>query len=112
MGSYISINYYKSYSTEHYQKCDSCYLWNYKRGLHYGYPICCIESFSSKLGGIPFNDTQLTVSKYRFIPCRFHSILIKNGKIKIEELIESTRKESIPFSDFDIIHNNKIERLI
>lgn len=86
-------------SSEHYHKCNDCYIWIYKRGLHYGYPVCCIEGFSSRLLGIPFTPIQLEVSKNNFIPCRMHSILIKKGDIRIEDLIRPTRKESKCFSE-------------
>lgn len=78
-------------SSQHFQHCDDCYLWNYTRGIYYGYPPCCIESFSAQLAGVKPSAVQLVVAKNRFIPCRMHALQITAGDIKIEDLIHKYR---------------------
>lgn len=97
-------NIYNSYSEKnnnHCRECDDCYLYIYERGLYYGYPRCCIESFIQKLCGGFISDRQYTVAKHRFIPCRYHTIQIEKNLITINDLISPERKEKTLFTESD-----------
>lgn len=68
-------------------------------GRYFGYPECCIRSFvRGPIFASDRNPVQLKASNHTgFIPCVKHSKQVVSGKIKLEDLILSTRKESKPF---------------
>lgn len=69
-----------------------------QNGNYYGYPPCCIESFVQNFLQHCQTDKQVKAGKYTgFIPCVKHAEEILEGKIKLEDLILSTRKHSKPF---------------
>ncbi len=86
-------------SKEHLIWCDSCYLYIYEKGIYYGYPPCCIEAFIQSMCGGAVSERQYVVSKDRFIPCRYHTIQIENGRINIEDLISPERKATTKFAN-------------
>lgn len=97
MGKYFSNESDKTKeATQHFQQCNTCYMFHHKRGLKFGYPICCIESFATRLSGVEFTKEQLSVAKNNFIPCRYHALLILGNKLTIEDLIID-RLEKEPF---------------
>ena len=72
----------------------------YNTGNYYGYPKCCIDNF---VHNFPLHfkqrpEEQQKTAKNGFIPCSNHANQILAGKIKIEDVILPTRKESRPFS--------------
>ena len=80
-------------------------------GNYYGYPECCvanfIEYFTMKFD-IRFPEQkqkcntrlpeQIQAAKNGFVPCPEHARQILEKKLKIEDLILPTRKESRAFS--------------
>ncbi len=66
-------------------------------GEYYGYPTCCIEEFLQKNKVIDRSVEQERVSGSGFVPCHAHAVAILERKIKIEDLILSSRKHPKPF---------------
>jgi hypothetical protein len=69
-----------------------------QNGHFYGYPECCIQEFVE-----PFqkgksgkwwdrSQVQIDARKHGFIPCKAHAEEILQGRIRIEQLIQPTRK--------------------
>jgi len=65
----------------------------YKNGKFYGYPECCINQFIYNIKNKKkHTKDQIRVSKYKgFIPCEFHTKLILEGKMKLEDLINDRK---------------------
>lgn len=56
-------------------------------GIWFGYPVCCVDEFcGSFLKGERM--TARSIDNSGFIPCTHHSDQVKEGKIKIEDLIK------------------------
>jgi len=65
----------------------------FENGIYFGYPLCCINEFIDDLskGESPHRRNKLAGIKTdgAFHPCRKHTQDILDGKIKIEDLIDS-----------------------
>ncbi len=75
-----------------------------KKGRHYGYPECCIESYIVAYNLITYNTPlAITVEQDKvhlctgFIPCHQHALKILAGKTTLEDLILPSREEPNPF---------------
>jgi hypothetical protein len=80
----------------------------YERGTYYGFPRCCVRSFVHPIKEtgelMYFRDRpkiQRLASKNGFVPCLKHAKMIVDGKIKIEDLILSTRKHPQEFKKIE-----------
>lgn len=75
-------------------------------GMHYGYPICCINDVCfRKRHGIPISPLQRQVcGRTGFFPCTDHAVAIKAGKIKLADVILPTRtcKSAFPVDENDL----------
>jgi hypothetical protein len=65
----------------------------YTLGKFYGYPDCCINQFINKITNYEkHTKDQIKVSKYKgFIPCKYHTKLILDGKMILEDLINDRK---------------------
>jgi hypothetical protein len=80
-------------------------------GNAYGYPQCCIDKFCQQTPevlqrqGAPtredklrFKAAQINGKFTGFVPCYAHAVQIIQGKIKLEDLIEKTKRTvPLPF---------------
>lgn len=69
-----------------------------KKGLYYGYPLCCIRQFLESRDDF---DVRERASMYTgFIPCTQHALAIVAKTITLESLIQN-RKHPRPFPNGD-----------
>jgi hypothetical protein len=67
-------------------------------GNYYGYPQCCIDSFTNLFDPKTRSEEQEKVHwDSGFIPCREHALEILAGKTTLEALILPTRQHPRPF---------------
>jgi hypothetical protein len=80
-------------------------------GHFYGYPPCCIDFFQQALAKkLKFKDfplTQQQAAAHGFVPCEHHAEQILLGKIKIQDIILSTRRCQKPFPSQKIIKSER-----
>jgi len=70
-----------------------------KTGIHYGFPLCCINSFrdgihniNAKLYKVQMPNTGVNNTGY--IPCLEHLNLLTNKQVTIDELLKNRKCES------------------
>jgi hypothetical protein len=68
-------------------------------GVAFGYPDCCINEYINDSARMmrtkidPRNRKQIKIAreKYGFVPCKYHAMLIHQGKTTAEELVANRR---------------------
>ena len=66
-----------------------------KQGRKFGYPDCCIKQFCERWSA---SKEQIRASAGSgFIPCMEHAKMINDGKIKLVDLIEESKRETFEY---------------
>lgn len=77
-------------------------------GEYYGYPKCCIDYFVKT---IQIGQLRDEVSEHTgFLPCLDHAKMIKDGTIRLQDLILPTRQcpHQFPIDDMDASGGEKL----
>jgi hypothetical protein len=84
----------------------------FETGIYFGYPECCINNFiDDRKKGIDTKSRNFAGNYTGFVPCKNHLDMIRNGKLKIEDLIQS-RICKKPFPDHNDHNLHMVNRKI